>query len=79
MHQAQKDHRHYKHRVHISMKTGTLKHEIFRMLFVFFDSTESGFGSDIFDIGATDFTRHPSTIERVRMNYLDLNDRFFFF
>jgi len=28
------------------------------------NSTESGFGSDIFDIGATDFVRHSSTIER---------------
>lgn len=28
------------------------------------NSTESGFGSDIFDIGATDFNRHPSNIER---------------
>ncbi len=30
------------------------------------NSTESGFGSDIFDVGATDFSRHTSTIERVR-------------
>jgi len=28
------------------------------------NSTESGFGSDIFDIGATDFSRHSSNIER---------------
>jgi hypothetical protein len=43
------------------------------MFFAFFDSTESGFGSDIFDVGATDFTRHSSTIERVRMNDLSFN------
>jgi hypothetical protein len=56
------------------MKTGTLKKNgIFRMFFAFFDSTESGFGSDIFDVGATDFTRHSSTIERVRMNDLSFN------
>lgn len=29
------------------------------------NSTESGFGSDIFDIGATEFNRHSSNIERV--------------
>ena len=47
----------------------------------FFCSTESGFGSDIFDLGAADFNRHPSAIERVRVNELDLVkliDRIFF-
>jgi hypothetical protein len=29
------------------------------------NSTESGFGSDIFDLGATDFGRQSSTHERV--------------
>lgn len=33
----------------------------------FLYSTESGLGSDIFDVGATDYSRHPSTIERVGM------------
>jgi hypothetical protein len=32
------------------------------------NSTESGFGgSDIFDVGATDFNRHSSNIERVKL------------
>jgi hypothetical protein len=33
------------------------------------NSTESGFGSDIFDIGATDFGRNSSTIERVNLYF----------
>jgi hypothetical protein len=40
---------------------------LFLILSMFFHSTESGFGSDIFDVGATDFTRTSSTIERVRL------------
>ncbi len=33
------------------------------------NSTESGFGSDIFDLGATDFGRNSSTIDRVNFSF----------
>jgi len=37
-------------------------------IFIFFDSMESGFGSDIFDANGTDLSRQSSTFERVRMS-----------
>lgn len=44
------------------------------------NSTESGFGSDIFDIGATDFNRHPSNIERVNISiFLNNKNKYFLF
>ncbi|CAF4560974.1 unnamed protein product, partial [Rotaria magnacalcarata] len=30
------------------------------------NSTESGFGSDVFDVNSTEFGRHSSAIDRVR-------------
>ena len=68
MHQTAKDHRRYKRQVRTSMKTGTLKKcfHANQVLFLILNSTESGFGSDIFDVNATDTGRHSSTTERVR-------------
>jgi hypothetical protein len=44
----------------------------------FLNSTESGLGSDIFDVGAADFGRHPLNIERVRLYRLGFIMEFLF-
>jgi hypothetical protein len=54
-----------------------MRNEIF---YFFFDSMESGFGSDIFDANGTDLSRQSSTFERVRMSIVSniLLKNFFF-